>query len=114
MNNQLLTEIEGIEPQLIEILTEATDTVKNQNVSNYPILITHSRTQDFEIGIKLELPHENLEFSVSTLEELYVKNLILKDNIDEFRHLYQSKKDQLCFLGLSENAQEFIFMPAIA
>jgi hypothetical protein len=113
MDNQLLTEIEAIEPQLLEILTEATDTVRNQNVSNYPILITHSRAHDFEIGIRLELPHNNLEFRVSTLEELYVKNLVLKDNLDEFRNLYLSKKDKLCFLGLTENSQEFIFMSAI-
>jgi hypothetical protein len=76
-------------------------------------LIAHSREYEFEIGIKLELPHNKLEFRVSTLEELYVKNLILKDNIDEFRNLYLSKRDKLCFLGLSENSQEFIFMSTI-
>lgn len=113
MDNQLLREIEGIEPQIIEILTEATDTVRNQNVSNYPILVTHSSAHDFEIGIKLELPHTYLEFRITTLEELYVKNLVLKDNLDEFRNLYLNKKDKLCFLGLTENSQEFIFMSAI-
>ncbi len=113
MDNQLLTEIEGIESQLLKILTEATDTVRNQNVSNYPILITHSIEHDFEIGIRLELLHKSLEFRVSTLEELYVKNLVLKDNLDEFRNLYLSKNDKLCFLGLSENSQEFIFMSTI-
>ena len=112
-SKQLLIEIEEIEPQLLEILTEVADTVKNQNVSNYPILITHSKEYDFEIGIKLELPHNKLEFRVSTLEELYVKNLVSRDNLDEFRNLYSSKKGKLCFLGLTENSQEFIFMSAI-
>lgn len=111
--NQLLTEIEGIDSQLLKILTEAADTVRNQNVSNYPILITHSKAHEFEIGILLEVFHKSLEFRISTLEELYVKNLMLKENIDEFRNLYLSKRDKLCFLGLTENSQEFIFMPAI-
>ena len=113
MDNQLLTEIEAIESQLLKILTEATDTVRNQNVSNYPILITHSIEHDFEIWIRLELPHKSVEFRVSTLEELYVKNLVLRDNLDEFRNLYLSKNDKLCFLGLTENSQEFIFMSTI-
>ena len=65
------------------------------------------------LGIKLELPHNKLEFRVSTLEELYVKNLVSRDNLVEFRNLYSSKKDKLCFLGLTENSQEFIFMSAI-
>ena len=112
-NNELLQDIEGIDNNLIKMLNQATETVRIQDISNYPILIAHSREYEFEIGIKLELPHNKLEFRVSTLEELYVKNLILKDNIDEFRNLYLSKRDKLCFLGLTENSQEFIFMPAI-
>jgi hypothetical protein len=111
--NHLLSEIENIENQTLEILIQATDTVRYQDVSNYPILIAHSVEYEFEIGIKLDIPHERLEFRMSTLEELYVKNLVLKDNLDKFRNLYLSKKDKLCFLGLTENSQEFIFMSAI-
>ena len=40
--NQLLSEIENIENQTLEILIQATDTVRYQDVSNYPILIAHS------------------------------------------------------------------------
>lgn len=111
--NQLLMEIENIENQVLEILAQATDIVRYQDVSNYPILIAYSSVHEFEIGIKMDVPHKSLEFRVSTLEELYVKNLVLKDNLDEFRNLYLSKKDKLCFLGLTENSQEFIFMSAI-
>jgi hypothetical protein len=112
-NNRLLQDIESIDNNLIKMLNQATETVRIQDISNYPILIAHSREHEFEIGILLEIFHKSLEFRISTLEELYVKNLILKNNIDEFRNLYLSKRDKLCFLGLTENSQEFIFMSAI-
>jgi hypothetical protein len=111
--NELLHQIEGIDNHLIGLFVDITETVKNQDISNYPIIVAHLSNIEFEIGIKLDIPHKRLEFRMSTLEELYVKNLVLKDNLDEFRNLYLSKKDKLCFLGLTENSHEFIFMSTI-
>ena len=111
--NELLRQIEGIDTHLIGLFVDITETVKNQDISNYPIIVAHLSNIEFEIGIKLDIPHKRLEFRMSTLEELYVKNLVLKDNLDEFRNLYLSKKDKLCFLGLTENSHEFIFISTI-
>jgi len=111
--NLLLNQIENIDSHLFGVFVDIIETVKNQDISNYPIIIAHNSELEIEIGLKLEFNFGSLTFRVSTLEELYVKNLVLKENLDGFRNLYLSKKDKLCFLGLTEKSQEFIFMSVI-
>jgi hypothetical protein len=107
----LLNQIEKVDNHLIGILFDVVETVKNQDISNYPIIIAHNLELEIEIGIKLDTKHKSLDFRVSTLEELYVKNLVLKDNLEDFKNLYLNKKDKLCMLVLSEDKQEFVFVP---
>ncbi|MCH2045416.1 MAG: hypothetical protein MK212_14965 [Saprospiraceae bacterium] len=90
----------------------ATETVQNEGVSNYPILIAH---QNAEIGIGLvviDSQKENLywNYNLTTLEELATKKIIGADRIDDFRHLYKSKTDHFCVFLLEEESQ-FIFIP---
>lgn len=96
----------------IQPLSEAADTVVNENVSNYPIFIAHQ--SDTNIGIPIidrEKVVGNWSINLSSLEEFATKGLIVKDKLEEFKELYKSNDQQLCFFVLSELGATFNFLP---
>ena len=93
-------------------LAEAVQTILEQDVSNYPILVASQ--QVVELGIPLlqkEQMTEGWSINASTLEEFHAKQVIATDKIDDFRSLYKTHADELCIFVLTDEQANFIFMP---
>jgi hypothetical protein len=95
-------------------LTKAAETVVNEGVSNYPIFVAHQITTDIGIPIfEREKVVGNWSINLSSLEEFATKNLIAADKIDDFRELYNTHPEDICFFVLSELGATFNFLPRV-
>lgn len=91
---------------------EVTETIRNEGVSNYPIILAYQGDIAPEIGIPLPVNEEDWSYRATTLEELYTKNLVQEEKIDEFRLLYNHKPKHLCVLLIEESSgADFVFVP---
>lgn len=94
----------------LPIMKQASDVIRDENVSNYPIMVVHK--QEVEMGIPLELSISmpgGWKINASTLEEFVSKNLIVNEKIDEFRQLYKQHESHVCLFVLSEMGAQFVF-----
>lgn len=108
----VLKEIEREIRQFIPVFSKAVDTVLDQEVSNYPILIVHQG--ELEIGISVIDPKKvasNWAVNLSILEEFAAKQIIKPENIDNFREVYKDPQEHLCLFIISEIGANFIFIP---
>lgn len=107
-------ELEKVLKKMRNSLTEAADTIRNENISNYPIIIV-SRN-DIELGIPLFTSANNEGgwfFRATTLEELHTKNIVNADALDNFRQLYKARAaDLCCLIPDAEGKLEFSFIPS--
>lgn len=86
---------------------EAIESVIDQEVSKYPILVVHQ--QEIEIGIHL---FDHIwSVHISCLEEFVSKQVINVEKIDSFKTIYKSPKKFLCLFVISDLGANFIFMP---
>ncbi len=113
-NKQQLLDIERLLKRYRSTLATAAETIRNENVSNYPIFVA-SKTE-VEIGVVFfpqgQLP-DNWLVTASSLEEFHVKKIIDTDKVDDFRDLYRSKPEEICVFAIdTEGASKFIFIPA--
>ena len=95
----------------LEVLEQAVDTILDQEVSDFPIMVIHQ--SEVEVGIPLVDRKKvvgNWSVNASTLEEFTVKNLITPEKIDSFKSLYESHSDQICLFLLSEFGANFVFI----
>lgn len=109
---ELLAQLEKELQPLKAPLGIAADTIYNENVSNYPIFITHQ--QQVEIGIPViqkEVHGGNWSVNASTLEELVAKNLIQMDKVEDFTEVFKPVKKYICLFVLSELGATFVFLP---
>lgn len=93
-------------------LAAAVETILEQDISNYPILVASQ--QIVELGIPLlNTSHLSDDWSInaSTLEEFHAKQVIATEKIDDFRNLYKSHADEFCIFVLTDQRADFIFMP---
>jgi hypothetical protein len=113
-NKNALLEIERLLKRFRNKLAIAADTIRNENVSNYPIFVA-SKTA-VEIGVMLfpqgQLP-DNWMVTASSLEEFHVRKIIDTEKIDDFRELYRSKPTEICVFAIdTEGSSKFIFIPS--
>lgn len=95
-----------------ELLKDAAQTIVNEGVSNYPIFIAHRYA--LNMGIELvdrEKMKTNWSLNASTLEEVVTKNIISRDNLDNFRSIYKSPDNFVCVFVIDETMSEFVFYP---
>ena len=95
----------------LEVLEQAVDTILDQEVSDFPIMVVHKG--EVEVGIPLVNRAKvagDWSVNASTLEEFTVKNLITTDKINSFKSLYESHSDQICLFLLSEFGANFVFL----
>jgi len=93
------------------LLNRAIASIQDQEISNYPIIVISP--VPVEIGVPLS-SQANIQWHInaSTLEELVVKNVVVKDKVDDFRTLYKSKADtQYCFFLVEGESATFVFHP---
>ena len=110
--SQHLLEIESILRERETLIAQYIDTVLDQDVSEYPILIWHSE-HEVAAGVLLLEDLDPGEWSVriSTLEELSSKNLIRSERVDDFLKVYQDPKLKYCMLIVHEGQAVFSFLP---
>lgn len=88
------------------------ETIKSEDISNYPIIIAHQ--DQLEIGVAIVQKTDSIDswsLNASTLEEFYTNNLIDESKIDEFRRIYKSHESEICFFVLSELGGQYLFIP---
>ena len=113
-NKNALLEIERLLKRYRNKLAIAADTIRNENVSNYPIFVA-SKTV-VEIGVMLfpqgQLPDDWI-VTASSLEEFHVKKVIDSEKIDDFRDLYRAHAEEICVFAVdTEGSSKFIFIPS--
>lgn len=85
-------------------------TIKNEEVSNYPILVAYPNTTNVEIGLPI-VEGERYNFNATTLEELAMKKIVNLKKVDEFRKLYKDKPQNFCVFFIELPTPQFIFVP---
>ncbi len=89
---------------------KAVQTILDENISNYPILVAYPSFTHLNIGLPLS-EGESFSFNATTLEELAMKKIVSLEKVDEFRKLFKEKKDCFCIFLLEKPEPQFIFMP---
>jgi hypothetical protein len=111
---QPLVEIERLLKRYRATLANAAETVRTQDVSNYPIFVASK--EDIDLGVSLllrgTLP-DDWSVNASTLEEFHAKRIIDVEKIDDFRTLYRKHSDEICvFVFMNDGGAKFVFIPA--
>ena len=97
-------------------LSEAATTVRDQDVSNYPVFLAYpGEEQTIGLGIPVfEVPTSrgrSWSVHITTLEELVARQIVKNEKVDNFRQVYNSTPDNLCFLIFTEGEARFGFVP---
>lgn len=111
MTEKLLLLKEQLQP-FMRIARQAALKIKQENISNYPIFVAHQ--DQVEIGIPLITSDEFggvWSLNASTLEEFYSRLMIRDEKLKDFKELYNSHSDDICFFVLSELGTQFLFLP---
>lgn len=108
----VLKTIEKILKKYRHILREAADTIRTQDVSNYPIFV--ATQQEIEVGIPLLLKGQitdNWLINASTLEEFHAKQIISVEKVEDFRDLYRKNANDICVAAIIDGIAKFLFIP---
>ena len=113
-NKQQLLDIERFLKRYRSTLATAAETIRNENVSNYPIFVAAKSA--VEIGVTLfpqgHLP-DNWRVTASSLEEFHAKKIIDTEKMADFMDLYRSRPEEICVFTIdTEGVSKFIFIPA--
>ena len=110
--HEVLRSLESDLNKFKRILNEAVQTVQDQGVSNYPILVA------FRDGIQLGLPivesgptGANWSYNISTLEEFVTKGLIERKKLDSFKKVYKDPSKTICLFVCEDEGAHFVFTP---
>ena len=95
------------------MLAKASDTILEQDVSDYPIFVAH---QEMEIGVGILLADAgqiqgNWSINASSLEEFTTKGLIQPDKIENFKGIYKDPKHYFCVFIARKVGATFVFIP---
>lgn len=106
-----LSNLEKKLKHLRPILTKVADTIRLEDISNYPIIVL-SETE-LLMGVQVfdaqTIPEADFIYA-STLEEFHAKGIITSDRLDDFKQLYQTHKNELCcFVSNPEGGAQFVF-----
>jgi len=105
---KLEKELEGYR----KMMGEASDTIIDGDVSEYPIFVVHQQTVELGIPIaKKEEVDGNWSINASSLEEMVSKQIVHNRKIEEFKKVYKDPGHYLCLFVLSELGAQFIFIP---
>lgn len=103
---------EELQPYL-PLLSQAADTVLDQDVSSYPIFVVHQLSVDLGIPLLQRDEEEGAKWSVNatTLEELVTKQVVQNEKVDSFKKVYKNPNANLCLFVLSDLGAQFVFIP---
>lgn len=95
-----------------EILSKASDSIIEQEVSKYPIFVVHQLSAD--IGIPMvdkDDVNGNWSINASSLEEFVTKQIIQNEKVENFKSIYKNSKTNFCLFVLSNLGAKFVFIP---
>jgi len=98
----------------LPLLEKASESVRDQDISNYPIFVLYQQEENAGLGIPVVAADaENVAWSinVSTLEELATKKVVAMENVERFTAVYKSNPDALCCLVWNGGAAQIVFIP---
>lgn len=106
-----LTSLHDLLSPMLGFLESASETVINEGVSKYPILLVSDT--ELSVGIPLlEREKEGKTINLSSLEEFSTKNLVSPEKITNFISLYNAhRKDDICFFIITNGIGQFVFLP---
>jgi hypothetical protein len=111
--SELFLALESQLKKYVPSMVKASEIIRDENVSNYPIFAAHQG--ELSIGIPLvEKDKVGGEWNVnaSTLEEFVTKNIIFTEYLEEFKANYKNPEEQVCIFVLSELGATFNYLPA--
>lgn len=113
--DEALAQLEEVDEALARYaptLDAALDTVLDQAVSDYPVLVWQ-RGAVAELGVKLldDAQPGAWEVRVTTLEELAGRRLLLPERVEGFRQVYKDARAQYCLFVISPLGARFAFRP---
>ncbi len=91
------------------LLSKASDSILDQEVSNYPIFVLHKSEIDLGISLGSNLPGEWL-VNASTLEELVARKVIQEKRLKDFKEIYKDPRKELCLFVVEEIGATFVFI----
>jgi hypothetical protein len=111
MNKQPLVEVERLLKRYRSTLAIAAETIRTENVSNYPIFVASKLEIDLGVTLLLRgtLP-DDWSVNASSLEEFHAKRIIDVEKVDDFRTLYRKHTEDICVFVLSEGGAKFVFI----
>lgn len=95
-------------------LGKAIDTILDNDISEFPIMVLHQH--ETEIGIPIidkERVKGNWSVNASSLEDFVAKQIITEDKVSSFKEVYKDPKEFVCLFVLSELGVQFIFIPRV-
>ena len=110
LENQLFKNLKAELLQSKDWFVQAIQTIQNEEVSNYPIVVAYPKSTSIEIGIN-SFSAELYSYNLSTLEELAMKKVVHLENIDDFRKLYKKHTTSICVFLIDKPAPQFVFVP---
>lgn len=111
-DNTIYNELEKQIKTSKKMMTQASDTIMEQDVSSYPIFVLHRH--GMEVGIPLKEAanlEEDWHINASTLEEFVAKQIINNDKVDNFKSVYKSPDQFLCLFVVDKSGATFVFLP---
>lgn len=111
-NLEFLNEVDEALARYTQVVDAAIDTVLDQQVTDYPILV-FQRAAEVAVGVSLieEANPGGWEVRITTLEELAGKNLLRPERIKEFREVFTDARRRYCLFVISEGGARFAFRP---
>ncbi|MDZ4749276.1 MAG: hypothetical protein SH808_12375 [Saprospiraceae bacterium] len=94
------------------LMQEAFEGVIDEGVSNYPVFIFHQ--QEVSVGLPIVDRHQiagEWSVNISTLEEFYIKGLVVIEKVEEIKAKIIGHPPQYCCLVLVEGKGSLIFLP---
>lgn len=93
-----------------KVMAVASDAIRDQDISKYPIFVVHQHSLEIGISILSEDEPHPWSIQASSLEEFVSKQIVEKDKVDSFREVYKSPDEYFCVFIVSELGAKFIFM----
>ncbi len=112
MNDEKIAyQIEAELQEYIKLLDEASQTVVNQNVSNYPIFVLSKADIELGVGISSTPTNAGWIIKISTLEEFSARQVIQREKIEGFKSIYKDPSQFFCLFVHDGETARFVFMP---
>ena len=96
------------------IISQAKQTILDQDVTKYPIFVASKST--IELGINIIDHHTTTalwSINASSLEEFVAKNVIDSAKIDNFKQTFKNVDTFNCYFIVSDIGNQFAYLPTI-